>query len=369
MSGSAFSLPPALGTIRLEDEGSSAGRVILIENAHGHYPAQAAIRHLLQYLQKTEPISLIALEGASGPLDMATLRFFPSKKINREIAQDLASRGMLTGAEWFALTEKNSPRLEGVENAKLYRKNFKALQTVIRGRRRAQNILSRAQQALTLEQRRVFHPALFSFYSQAGAFEKNQLPFEAWAGELKRQAKKVLGLELESPALANQFPHLSRYLSLQEIRFQVHPARLKREIKTLLGLINSGVPDSLQRNYIVSGLLSLPTSPQSFACKRVRDFFERLYQITALLAIDFRQFPELRRLAAKMILSDEINPEALFEEAARAAHQILNGLARSSEERKLLRKSRDFLLLKRLLRLELRADEWKEIKQSWVVSR
>ena len=95
-------IPAELGTVDelYEAPASGAPQFILhIQNAHANYDAQQKIKKLLQHVNKKYGFTTVFVEGASEKLDPAYLTIFPDKERNLKLADNLAKKGELTGAE------------------------------------------------------------------------------------------------------------------------------------------------------------------------------------------------------------------------------------------------------------------------------
>ena len=75
-----FTLPAELGKVQEKFFPPGSGRlpfVIYIQDAHTVYDAQKSIQGVINHLQKSFGLPLVALEGAVGPLDPTLFRTFP----------------------------------------------------------------------------------------------------------------------------------------------------------------------------------------------------------------------------------------------------------------------------------------------------
>jgi len=117
--------------------------VILIQDLHAHYGAQKNIAGLLEFIQSRlrdaamppvrswnpssrnsgiseYPAFVVAVEGASGPIDHTILAKFPDRQVAVAAADFLMKEAEITGAEFFAVKTQQPKLLTGVENQEYY---------------------------------------------------------------------------------------------------------------------------------------------------------------------------------------------------------------------------------------------------------
>jgi len=81
-----------------------------LQDAHASYDGQIKIKEILQHLEQNYGFDLILLEGAEGRLDPETLRFFDDDSLNHKVADKLARKALVGGAELFLVERSGSAR-------------------------------------------------------------------------------------------------------------------------------------------------------------------------------------------------------------------------------------------------------------------
>jgi len=122
----SFSLPEELGTVEEKFQGKSSETVIFISDAHAVRDAQSSIRNVLAFLQKKYGPGLVSVEGASGYFDTSLLRAFPDEKIRVEVLTGYLNKGELSGAGLASILNERSELFFGMEDWKLYERNYLA---------------------------------------------------------------------------------------------------------------------------------------------------------------------------------------------------------------------------------------------------
>ncbi len=169
---------------------------------------------------------------------------------------------------------------------------------------------------------------------------------------LERAAHKHLDLDLKDPIYQIQFPQLVRFFKLKDLekeRTADDAEQMEKEKADLLGWIK------------VHQLTSWTESFQSFPKADIRSFLERFYEAAHPKGFSFKNYPHLSREFARLILSSELDSFALFKEVNRLNRLLIQKLAKTKAEKKLVRIAEDALLLSKLLSLEISRAEFGRI--------
>ncbi|HVO32403.1 MAG TPA: hypothetical protein VMU17_00720, partial [Elusimicrobiota bacterium] len=107
--------------------GSSANpQLIIVQDLHFNYSVQKNIARLLQFLDEKGLIGkMVAVEGATGPVDNRLLAAVQNPRARAEFADFFMANGELTGSQYFAVLSGQPDRLIGVEDPVLFQANRK----------------------------------------------------------------------------------------------------------------------------------------------------------------------------------------------------------------------------------------------------
>src|SRR3989338_7948926 len=105
--------------------------VVYIQDAHSNYDAQKNIQNLLAYLSEHYGIKLIGVEGAIGEVNPGLFDFFDRNETNLAIADRLARKGELSGAELFSFQAPAGTYISGIEEEVSYREDLKLFKKLI----------------------------------------------------------------------------------------------------------------------------------------------------------------------------------------------------------------------------------------------
>ncbi|MFH0985514.1 MAG: TIM barrel protein, partial [Candidatus Omnitrophota bacterium] len=368
--------------------------ILHIQNAHANYGAQQKIKQLLQYLDKSYGIKTLFVEGASEDLNPDYLKMFPDKERNLKLAQFLAEQGELTGAELYLLeadkdyrpqttdsskkdfslqspvsslqSDGSAVRAHGIENAELYRENYEALKKVFGSEATVKKYLDGFEGRLSGLASKVFPGDLIKLLGEWKKFEKGHREFMPYIRNLTAEAKRVLGIDLESLLAQVEWPQTTRLLVLQAMEKELDTAKGLSERDTLIKFLKEKkVSPKLVtaiENFKDQRLSVMRTGVAGQAGPiEPRDLMEQLVMEAGPKGFRFSDYPHFSLYAGYLILKSELDPKSLFTEIRSLFTRILDKLAATEQQKALLALYRDEELVRKLLNLELTRKDWQEV--------
>ena len=362
--------------------------ILHIQNAHANYGAQQKIKELLQYLEKHYAIKTIFVEGASEDLNPDYLKMFPDQERNLKLAEFLAKQGELTGAELYLLEQSGerktgngeqnvrrsslpesrseAVKAHGIEDAGLYRENYEALKKVFGAEVTVKRYLNGFEGRLSTLASKVFSKDLLKLLGEWRKFEKGHREFMPYVKGLAAESKRVLGIDLGSLLSQIEWPQITRLLVLQTMEKELdiqkglaerdHLIKFLKEKRVSAKLITAIENFQDQQVTMLQG-----THGGVAASVQPRDLMEQLVTEAGPKGFNFYNYPHFSLYAGYLILKSEMDPKGLFSEIRVLFTQILDQLAVSQHEKKLLELYRSEELVRKLLNLELTRKDWQEV--------
>jgi len=331
--------------------------VVLIENAHANYGAQVKVRELLRYLDKTYGIKTVFVEGAAEKLDPSSLQFFPEKEKNLKLAEYLAQEGILSGAGLYLAEDPKGVEGLPLEDIKLYRANYEALKKVFSAGTSMDRGLETMEARLGKLSSKTLSPELRKTLEEWQRFEKGRREFLPFTGRLVVQAKEVLHLDMQNAYSQLEWPQMVRLLALQKMEKKIDPAKVREERTRLVRFlkekrVSEGTILSLEQAFGET-----PADPKL----DLRAVFESFVTDARAKGLLLKDWPSFTAYAAHRTLQQELDAPALFKEIGRLFAGITDSLAKTDQEKALVRLHRDLTLFSKLLHLELSRDECSEL--------
>jgi hypothetical protein len=157
------------------------------------------------------------VEGSAVPLKPHLLRFFPDQmEKTMKILDGLAQRGIVQGSELF-LAEHTEARAYGIEELKIYTQNIRAFRKVSHQQAEGERFLQDLERSLRKDISLGANKKLRRFLKEWENFEEGRLPLQDWLSILRREATKMLGVDLKQPLYQFDWPMLVRYFTLDAI--------------------------------------------------------------------------------------------------------------------------------------------------------
>jgi len=373
-----ISIPEEFGSIRESFQGEGSKIIVHIQDAHANYEAQSNIRNLLDYLSRQHQFNFVALEGASEALYPASYHFYPFADINIKIADYLAQKGELSGAEMYALElheglKEGNVQFQGVEGKEIFDEDLKLFREVLRQRESIIEYFKNLKARLDMVKSRVYQPQLLKYDRVVRSYEKKEIDLIQFLVFLEKEAKKVLDLEITHPLNQRVYPYLCRMLRVKAREDEMEMERVEADIAGLKQVIESKVTDRLEKKLVLRGLevftekrrakeqLSLMSRLYSRTQLSPRQYFEFLYGLHQKYGFSVQEYQNLRIFSEHLILQSEVTGPEFFKEMERLVNGIYDRLAKTEEEKEILTFSRNMHLSEKLMLLEAMSEDYEKI--------
>lgn len=354
-------LPPELARVELFNPHSSGPLLVHIQTAHGNYEAQKKIEAILLHLHRRYGFKLLFLEGSASKFHPELLKLFrDDPRLTLETLNRLAKKALVKAPELY-LAQAPETEAYGIEDLDCYVRNGKALRVLLSAGNKLENFLASLESRFWALSGRYLSPELINFIKRRDRFETGKSPaLIAWASYLSDSARKVLDLDLSRSESQMEWPMLLRLTKLRELEQGIDVSKLSTEREIFLAKIQPFLaPEVFQE---IKGSLSSPFVNSTLPNSNPRLLFERM--VSDLPDnLDYNAFPQSKALIAYLILRGEIEGSELLSEMERLEGEIIETLAGTEEERKLLDLYKDLRLLRQLFTLELTPENYEKLKK------
>ncbi|MBL0249449.1 MAG: glycosyltransferase [Elusimicrobia bacterium] len=324
---------------------SGAPLIVHIQDAHGVEDAQRHIAALVGRLADADPAGPVALEGASGPIDVEALRRFPDSATTGTIADFLLQRGLIAGPEHAALTAPRSPLVIGAEDDDLYHQNVAALRAARANAAPLRDRLRRFQDRLDRAELAHASPALRAFHRRTRDHDEGRLSLTAYLEYLNGAVPARALPKAPNIEALNKIARLERTLDFKAVEV---------ERRRLVNALVDRLPRPALADLVSSGL-DVRAGRMS-----VGRYHARLRSVARAHGVDLRAFAPLSAYIDYVSSADAIDRAALLEEIAVRRNRVQNALARTPRERALVEIARDLALLEKAFAHTLAPTDWRD---------
>ncbi|MDD5670278.1 MAG: hypothetical protein PHN49_01425 [Candidatus Omnitrophica bacterium] len=335
--------------------------IVHIQDAHSNYEAQVNIKKILDHVSQTYGVDAVFLEGVMHQIDPDLLRYFKEDSLNQEFTNHLAEEGIVGGTELFLIGQNNAGiTAYGVENAKLYRANLEAFRSVMAEKELSESLTGQLKASLLTLSSHVFNKKLSTFFKEWLFYQDVPGELLRHVNTLKTSVHRELKLDLENAREQLDWPQLVRFFRLQQLEACLDRNKASEELEALTAWIKkSGLNASWANDLdnLVSG-----KSVKNADAESPRTMIEKFYDQAAPLAFSWQAYPRLKSALGLSVLRSEIDAKKLFNEIHRLTGMVLDKLAVSAEEKALLSIYQDYLLVKKLLALELVYEDFAQVE-------
>ncbi|MCP5463211.1 MAG: hypothetical protein H7A34_08640, partial [bacterium] len=333
-------ISPFQGRILEHSQGSDKKTIVHIKDAHCILDSQSNINKMIKALA-LQGYDVIGLEGAEGPLDVGDITSFPDPETRSDVAHYFMEKGVLSGAEYFALNETELDiRMVGVENRDLYLKNYQALMRSLEVRKTAKKYCSSLNKVLSKIKEHLFTGDLADIDKVYRDYAEERINFYQFSKYMDTYVKKYnIDLWLyENYSLMREAHSLEEKLDFEKVKTQ-RSALVDRLAKAL------PEPESVElvRKNIAYKLEQM----------KPLDFHQVLITTANTHNVPLDEFPEVVGYMEYLKLFEKINIQDLFEETDAILSEIKEKLYEKQEQRDLDRYGKSIHILENFFDLKL----------------
>lgn len=340
------SLPLSLGAVRSValPKGLPKYTVIHIQDVHLNQEAQENIAGVVRSLSEKKVASVLALEGAWGPMDFSDFRSFHDHGAVRLAADYLLRNNQITGPVHASFTGPiDFPVVVGVDDEKQYHANVNAYKQSSSIRKDTKDTLTQARRRLNAQKPNVFNQALLEF-------DRNVENYREGEGKLGVYVKAI------SMALPNKksFPAVAGFLGALQMEEVLNFKQVELERTELIHALAKAL-----KPFQVNTLLDKSLAYRSGQL-RYSEFYPYLRNLCEESGVSLKKFPAMDDYVRYVLASDHINADGLFKELNRMENIVYDKLSKTLEEKTLVSESHRLLLTSKLVDFSLTTEEWKE---------
>lgn len=361
-----FQIPPSLGSIQETFSGLESRIpspvLVHIEDAHGEPEAQKNSQAILEHLKTEYGIQTFFLEGAWSKLEPSLLSFSDETEENQRILSEFTEKGIVGGPENFLW--ENSQRSEkaqgyGIEDLELYKKNLEQFRAVMSAKPQSDIFLNEMKAGLLTKASQILNSELAEYFRQWSFHEEVESDYSAHLRVLAQKAHAHLGLDLSDAREQYDWPMLVRFSKLKELEKAQESGAINHEVDKFKKWANGKLES---KDISIAASLALSGSG-TLAHDSARDFFEQFYARASLVGFKFKDYPALSKVWGQQMLAQEMHAPSLIQEIKTLENKLIEKLAQTADEKKFIEKYREYLLLKKLLHLELSKEEFRVVQR------
>jgi hypothetical protein len=324
--------------------------VIHLQDVHGHPEAQRNIANSIASIQNElaemsgRPGNrlLVGVEGAAGPLLTSAYRKYPDGKILAEWAQSFFEKGLLTGAEYAALTSPTEPRLQGLENREAYLRHVRAMRESVSREKAMAESLDLWDRRLGELKSKVYSPAMKAWDAQFAAYGAGRSSLGAYV-KLMRGAVR-----------AGRHDNVARFLRALDEESRLDFKRAEAERRALIR--------GLSARLSPAAMTELVDLSVAFRFGRVGygEFNQGLLRRMQKAGMELNRYPAFSAYVRYVKSVETIDRRALLEEIETLEKDYTDRslVEVSANARRVFSMARDLHVARKMVKHELSREDW-----------
>ena len=231
--------------------------LVILQDIHTQPEAQRSAANLIDTLHQSEGISLVAMEGGSGP---ARLKFFwaiPDPHTRDQMAEYFLEQGLFSGAVAYAVKHPNTIQLHGVDDPSAYREHLALYEAADQTSQAVKPSLEKFASLIQQLQQKLYPSSYRRLLAkqQAYEYETERLDITDYLNFLTQLASRH-HIDLTA------YPHLASIRRVMRLQRKIKLDRVEKERRHLLGQLSAKLSHdartSLQKHQSAfrSGLMS-----------------------------------------------------------------------------------------------------------------
>ena len=207
------------GRITASRDANSDITVVNIQDLHCHPQVQKNISKIIGELAGKYNLKKVYVEGGYGEIDTSWIEAVKEEKVKREVIEKLLEEGVLTGSEYYKLTNKWSEiELKGLDEEELHKDNLKRLGWIINNQGRYNEVTGRIDREIKLLGKRYVNKRNKRFNNNIEKYITGKIDTKRFYRQLLRYVKDIN----KNPQKYNNitaiklgdYPNIAKYMTL-----------------------------------------------------------------------------------------------------------------------------------------------------------
>ncbi len=172
-------------------DSQQAKTIIIIQDAHCNYEAQHNIANIIETLVRDYGISLVAVEGAEGDLDLSRYGKYADGEAKAKAVDKYVRQGYVSGPEYLNITQYQQLPfgIYGIEDGRLYVKNYVSFRENLANAKETGTFIKQVTKVLQALKEKVYSEELLAFDQKQREYDKNEFSLMDWINYLKQWMK------------------------------------------------------------------------------------------------------------------------------------------------------------------------------------
>lgn len=350
---SSVTIPSEHGYLGDPHAGTKSGApvIIHIQEAHANFDTQKHLVAILEHLIQRYGVRLILVEGGTGDVSLRYFRDYGSPERRKQVADKYLRAGILSAEEYLDIVSEHPLILWGVEDRRLYHRNWQMMQDGELLRDSFTPFLTQVREAATQLKPQLLSASSRQLDEARAAFDRDEMGLTAYAGVL-------WNLATQQQVDTSAYDEVARFVAVSQQEKRLNLSEVQTEQQTLVQHLQQVADEEA-----LTTLADAANALKAGSVPRV-EFYEVLVDLATRHGIALDASPHLTDYLAYLRESKKIRPGTLSDQLEQLATALRTASSGSSPESRQLTKVLDeLMLIERLVATELSPDEYQRFRR------
>ncbi len=343
-------VPEIYGTIKEVHKGND-NVIFYLQDAHCNVEAQQNNSRIVQDLMAQFGVDTVCVEGFAGPSKTKELAAFPDKQSMADVATYFMNEGRISGIEHLAITGDRPFTLIGLEDESLYNQNRESLRECAAFQKTAAGEIRELEKCLNQIADKTYSDDLKALCAKVADYRAGKIKFTEFAQAMRDAAAKH-GVDISASA-----------------NFALQGKSFEMEGKINFDAVEderAAVVDEVSKKLSKEDASSLVVQSLSFRLGRLNaaEYYDILKGHCDKSGVDLKSKANLAQYIDYIKVFDQINKDALVDEANAVEAAIKDKLFTSDAQRKLDKMGRQLDMIARMFDVKLGIRDYKVFVKS-----
>jgi hypothetical protein len=356
----ASSISAEYGKITSSKDAQSDITVINIQDLHCHPQTQRNISKIIAQIADKYNLKKIYVEGGYGDIDVSWLSSIKDEHIRKQVIEKLLEDGILTGSEYYKLTNNNEVELKGIDEVSLHQDNIKRLAWIINNQEKYKQITEKVNKEISMlektyvnKRNEKFNKNIEKYLLKQTDDKKFYIQLIKYIRDINKNPNKynnITAIRLED------YPNISKFMLMIKNSDKINIKKVKYELQELILLLKT----------------KLPFGVYSQLLKETNNFTDNQKSLELINSLCAKEninlnnnFKEFVKLLNINLDNQDFNPIKLVLEERQLVNEIRKALSYNNEEYEITFLSDFSRYFKDYLEYKLTDADWKYFEREY----
>ena len=240
------SISAEYGKITSSKDGNSDITVINIQDLHCHPQTQRNIAKIIGQIADKYNLKKIYVEGGYGDIDVSWLDSIKDEKIKRQIIEGLLEEGILTGSEYYKLTNNNEVELKGIDEEEIHKDNVRRLSWIIENQPKYKDVITKVENEINILEKIYVNSRNERFNRDTEKYLTSEIDSRRFYRQLAKYVKDIN----ENPDKYNNitairledYPNIMKFIALRKTSQDIDVREVTQQLQMVINELKSKLP-------------------------------------------------------------------------------------------------------------------------------